>query len=688
MKKLLIGITCFLLVVNVYSYTVNLSSTAETGLKYTDFTQIKDMLNGYSSTILDLVGSSYGEVGISGTPSLNQAALWASASDIKGVNEATFKSLFNLEAGTDYYSKSAADAQFEPAVTEGTLTNDVIIEPDLKVSNSPTDNYILSYNAATTGFTWVAQGTGFSTSSEFADLVSDETGSGGIVLAISPTISLPYIDSIIFEDDDLSCGVTGCLSYDNDSNNLLNGELLWYDGSNYRRILDITSGIYTSGSDLYVATYHYNGGNGYFDLQPTTNISGTPTLNQVALWVDADTLKSVDEPTFKSLLNLEAGSDYPSLNSPEFITQISTPKVIFDGTTVDPAITGELAWDTNDLSTANGVLKMNFGGTAKTLLHYDHGLATSSAYDNNILQYICPGPAGTGYWTVKPLYVTTSSVYSGTTYLNETTDSTDSGACLVGVFDEFDNSNGTNVQEVLKDFDGSLGGAANWNNITAPTEVSEIDFGSYTTELNVEDLRIGDGGSNYVQFTGSEIVFAGNYSMSFDFSTITLPSDSDPDVTSIGQLSYDNNASGLVTGDSAIRVSDGTDQWLVAQKIECMHAVIVKPQDLDNSTRDLFPLFSNNSGYTFVIKSINCASDSDDTTLNINYVSGIDWSSPALIDAIEIADDGTNMYYVTETTITDSTLAFGDTVVIDFDNTDDPGWVKISICGYYDANVD
>ena len=37
-----------------------------------------------------------------------------------------------------------------------TVANNIIDEPNLKATNSPTDDYILSYDAATQGFTWIA----------------------------------------------------------------------------------------------------------------------------------------------------------------------------------------------------------------------------------------------------------------------------------------------------------------------------------------------------------------------------------------------------------------------------------------------------------------------------------------------------------------------------------------------------
>lgn len=53
----------------------------------------------------------------------------------------------------------------------------------------------------------------------------------------------------------------------------------------------------------------------------------------------------------------------------------------------------------------------------------------------------------------------------GTTTLAETTASTDSGAYLIGVFDEFDNSASANVQDVLDDLDAAITAAGGSSNI-------------------------------------------------------------------------------------------------------------------------------------------------------------------------------------------------------------------------------
>jgi hypothetical protein len=61
---------------------------------------------------------------------------------------------------------------------------------------------------------------------------------------------------------------------------------------------------------------------------------------------------------------------------------------------------------------------------------------------------------------------------SGATHLAETTGATDSGAYLIGVYDEFDTSNGTKVQDVLDDFDAAI--VLNTAKVTNATHTGDV----------------------------------------------------------------------------------------------------------------------------------------------------------------------------------------------------------------------
>jgi len=102
--------------------------------------------------------------------------------------------------------------------------------------------------------------------------------------------------------------------------------------------------------------------------------------------------------------------------------------------------------------------------------------------------------------------------------------------------------------------------------------------------------------------------------------------------------------------------------------------------------RDAFLVWSNESGFSFIITGWKAWSGADDTTLNIETTAA-DGSSNATVDAVEIAT-GSGPYTASDTTITAATIANGSLIWLDFDDTDDPSYVKLTIYGYYNADVD
>jgi len=169
--------------------------------------------------------------------------------------------------------------------------------------------------------------------------------------------------------------------------------------------------------------------------------------------------------------------------------------------------------------------------------------------------------------------------------------------------------------------------------------------------------------------------------------SIELPNGTDQDLDTEGQISHDTDGANEAN-DETMRGHDGTNQFAWARKLRCFQATVISPNDLADSERDAFPLFDNNTGMVFTIEEIKAWSDTDDTSINIEVASVTNWSSPATVDAVEIATDGTGVYHATETTITDDTIAHDEMVFIDFDDTDTPGMVKVTICGWYNANID
>lgn len=174
----------------------------------------------------------------------------------------------------------------------------------------------------------------------------------------------------------------------------------------------------------------------------------------------------------------------------------------------------------------------------------------------------------------------------------------------------------------------------------------------------------------------------------FGGAVIEIPNGTDPNVDAAGEISQDTDGANE-TGDVTIRGFDGTNQFAVGQKIVTIFTkTIVKPQDFADAVRDLNPLWHNNTGMVFNITEIWAWSGTDDTTVTIEVVSATNFGTPATVDALEIAANGTSVFTDTETTITDATIAHDEIITADFDDTDDPGYVMISIKGWFNADID
>jgi hypothetical protein len=161
-------------------------------------------------------------------------------------------------------------------------------------------------------------------------------------------------------------------------------------------------------------------------------------------------------------------------------------------------------------------------------------------------------------------------------------------------------------------------------------------------------------------------------------SSLAIPQSDDTDVDAAGEISWDT--------DGWMRGWDGTRQVAIARVIETVQATVIAPNDLADAVRDACLIWSNESGMSFVITGWKAWSGTDDTTLNIETTAA-DGSSNATVDAVEIATNGTGVFTGADTTITAATIANGSLLWLDFDDTDTPTYVKITIYGYYDANV-
>lgn len=199
----------------------------------------------------------------------------------------------------------------------------------------------------------------------------------------------------------------------------------------------------------------------------------------------------------------------------------------------------------------------------------------------------------------------------------------------------------------------------------------------------------------------SEVAFGDQYSIlqsggpsaaptwvtSVNWSTLVVPSGTNPAVTAAGSIALDTDAANEAS-DAALVIGDGTNTVLLARKLHCIQGTIIKPQDLADAQRDKFCFWCNNTGMVFTITEIKGYSDTDNTTLTINLVPDTDWTSITKVDDLEIATNSTGVFTGVETTITHATVSHDECLVIDFDDTDNPGFVKLTVCGWFNAAVD
>jgi hypothetical protein len=160
-------------------------------------------------------------------------------------------------------------------------------------------------------------------------------------------------------------------------------------------------------------------------------------------------------------------------------------------------------------------------------------------------------------------------------------------------------------------------------------------------------------------------------------SVLTIPQSDDPDVSATGQISLDT--------DGWLRVYQGSAQ----KAIPLTQPIVLsayKPQDMDDAQRDHYWMYVNTTGMSLVITKWTAKSTSDDTTLTLYEEDG-DGQNDTTIAAVEVATNGTGLYYATDSTFTPVTIEDGHIIYADFDNTDAPAQFIIVIDGHWLADV-
>jgi hypothetical protein len=137
--------------------------------------------------------------------------------------------------------------------------------------------------------------------------------------------------------------------------------------------------------------------------------------------------------------------------------------------------------------------------------------------------------------------VPTTAVYSGTTSLEETTAADDSGAYVVGVYDEFTNSDAANVQDVLDDLDAAIaGGATTLKDLvtSAPLSGGENDVlpgADADLTLSIADAAADGSTKGAASFTAADFdATSGN--ISIDYTNAQKATNAQPGLATAAQI--------------------------------------------------------------------------------------------------------------------------------------------------------
>lgn len=197
----------------------------------------------------------------------------------------------------------------------------------------------------------------------------------------------------------------------------------------------------------------------------------------------------------------------------------------------------------------------------------------------------------------------------------------------------------TTIQAALETLDElATGGNTAWDDITNPDAADEIDFGSHVTELNVEDFRIGDGGSNYVKFSGAgAITLAGTASITGNITgnadTVTTNANLTGEVTSAGNVATIADSvtvTGWVLGTSS--ATQFTSPTLITNLIDTTGAADMDYGSIDVTDHTFITDGTGTAEIVLPAGSIDGTEILDDTVDSADYAAGS-------IDAEHLAAD-------------------------------------------------
>jgi|CXWL01.1.fsa_nt_gi hypothetical protein len=263
------------------------------------------------------------------------------------------------------------------------------------------------------------------------------TASAAVVLFQDDTFDDVMSDTIRIGSNDAGANTTA-IQFGADSTASENGNVTWNIGTNRFSVdhgVDITGTVTTTaGASVSGGTVDVNASS-----NNATNLNTGTSTGAVSVGGGSGTV-SVNSTSW-DISTAGVGSGFTGFSSSGTVS--FTAGASISGGTANVNASSNNATNINT-GTSTGAVAIG-GGSGTVAID-------SSAWD------VSTAGAISGVTTIGASGIVTAGNFQiGTTTLTETTAAGDSGAFLVGAFDEFDNSNSTNVQDILDDFDALIG---------------------------------------------------------------------------------------------------------------------------------------------------------------------------------------------------------------------------------------
>jgi len=172
--------------------------------------------------------------------------------------------------------------------------------------------------------------------------------------------------------------------------------------------------------------------------------------------------------------------------------------------------------------------------------------------------------------------------------------------------------------------------------------------------------------------------------------SLEIPNGTDPDVNASGEISLDTNGAGE-PNQVIMRVTDlgGDTQYTMASTLFNFQASVVVPNDMNDTTRDLLPVWHNYTGMQLILTELKAWSETNNTAFNLEVAPENDWTSPTTVAAVTIDQNDVSVpFYATPiTSFSHGEIDKDEHLLADFDDVDTPLVVKFSGSGYLIADI-